>query len=65
MSYQKKPTPNATGVPIYPDKTTGSEIAATGRKAANRWGDEKRSELFERGMQIIYGGTGPKAKVRS
>jgi hypothetical protein len=65
MSDQTKPTPNATDGSSYPDKTTGSEAAASVRKAANRWGDSKRSSLFERGMQIIYGGTASKEKVRS
>jgi hypothetical protein len=64
MRNQAKPTPGATGEPGYPDKTTGSEASAVVRKAANRWGDSKRSSLFERGMQIIYGGTASKEKVR-
>ena len=64
MSDIKKPTTQASGV-TYPDKTTGSETAAIVRKEANRWAEHKRGELFERGMQIIYGGSGPKTKVRS
>ncbi|MFM2294514.1 MAG: hypothetical protein RLZZ350_927 [Verrucomicrobiota bacterium] len=52
--------------PAYPDKTTGSEAAAAVRKQANNWSEEKRAKLFEQGMQIIYGGTGPAtAKVRA
>jgi hypothetical protein len=64
MSDHTKPISNATGGANYPDKTTGSEAVASVRKAANRWGDSKRSSLFERGMQIIYGGTASKEKVR-
>jgi hypothetical protein len=61
MSDQKKPITQAT----YPDRTTGSEVAASVRKGANRWSEDKRSDLFDRGMQVIYGGSGAKAKVRS
>jgi hypothetical protein len=50
----------------YPKSTNGSKIAAHVRKKANEWPDAKRKELFERGMQIIYGGSGNcSAKVRS
>jgi hypothetical protein len=50
----------------YPDKTTGSEAVATVRKNANDWSEETRAKLFEKGMQIIYGGSGStSAKVRS
>lgn len=53
-------------VPSYPDKTTGSEAAASVRKQANNWSEETRAKLFEQGMQIIYGGPGPAAtKIRS
>lgn len=55
-----------SSVPAYPDKTTGSEAAASVRKQANGWSEEKRAELFEQGMRMIYGGTGPAtSKVRS
>ena len=51
---------------LYPDKTTGSEAAASVRKQANNWSEETRAKLFEQGMQIIYGGPGPAAtKIRS
>jgi hypothetical protein len=40
----------------YPDRTTGSEIAAKTRSKSNKWSKEKRATLFDRGMQIIYGG---------
>lgn len=50
----------------YPKTTNGSKIAAQVRKKANGWTDAKRKELFDRGMQIIYGGSGNcSAKVRS
>jgi hypothetical protein len=49
----------------YPDATTGSKVAEKNRKEANRWNESKRAELFEQGMQIIYGGSGSKDKVRS
>ncbi len=49
----------------YPDQTTGSQTIEETRKDGNHWSAAKRAELFERGMQIIYGGTGSKNKVRS
>ena len=65
MSDTKESITHAVVVP-YPDKTTGSEAAASVRKQANNWSDDKRAKLFEQGMQIIYGGSGPAtAKVRS
>jgi hypothetical protein len=62
-----KPNQNQqpAGAPSYPDKTTGSEAASSVRKQANKWSGEKRAELFEQGMQIIYGGPSPTAKIRS
>ena len=65
MSTEKKCGPIPHKDFVYPDKTTGSETAAKNRKEANKWSESKRSELFERGMQIIYGGSGSKEKVRS
>jgi hypothetical protein len=61
-----KPKSNQPSPPSsYPDKTTGSEAAASVRKQANNWSEEKRAKLYEQGMQIIYGGPGPaSAKVR-
>jgi hypothetical protein len=63
-------TPNKNPVspsaPKYPQKTTGSEAAASVRKQANGWSEQKRAELFEQGMRMIYGGSGSAtAKVRS
>jgi len=58
--------PQASSVPHYPEKTTGSDTAAAVRKQANGWSESERAALFDRGMQIIYGGTGnAAAKVRS
>ena len=64
MSDTKKTITHASGV-IYPDRTTGSEVAAKTRSEANKWSEEKRAALFDRGMQIIYGGTRTKEKVRA
>lgn len=65
MSKPNK-TQQQPAVPAYPKKTTGSEAAASIRKQANAWSEEKRAELFEQGMRMIYGGTGPAtSKVRS
>ena len=60
-----QPKSDKTAVPAYPDKTTGSEAAAQVRKTANQWSEEKRADLFKRGMQIIYGGSGTQEKVRA
>jgi hypothetical protein len=63
-----KPNKNKPSLrtPAYPDKTTGSEAAASIRKQGNTWTEETRAKLFEQGMQIIYGGPGPaSAKIRS
>ncbi len=65
MSKPNK-TPQQPTAPAYPKKTTGSETAASTRKQANGWSEAKRAELFEQGMRMIYGGTGPAtSKVRS
>ena len=49
----------------YPDQTPGSKLAAEARKAANSLSEEKRDELFKRGMQVIYGGSGDKETARA
>ena len=49
----------------YPDQTPGSKLAAEVRKAANGLSEEKRDELFKRGMQVIYGGSGDKEAART
>ena len=63
-------TPSKNTVPssgsAYPNKTTGSEAAASVRKQANGWSEQKRAELLEQGIRMIYGDTGPAtAKIRS
>lgn len=50
---------------VYPDKTSGSEIAARIRKEANALTDKEREDLFRQGMQIIYGGNCAKEAVRA
>ena len=47
----------------YPGQTKGSETAAQIRKETSGLSDHKRDELFQRGMQIIYGGSGKKEAV--
>jgi len=49
----------------YPETTEGSKLAAGLRKKGNALTEEQRGELFEKGMQIVYGGSAPKEKVRS
>ena len=65
MPTPKKRIPTTKKDYHYPDKTNGSEIAAKTRKDANRWSESKRAELFEKGMQIIYGGSGSKTPVHT
>jgi len=65
MSDKNNPPASTDRPSAYPDKTTGGEAAAGVRKAANRWSEQQRSELFDQGMRIIYGGTRAKEKVRS
>ena len=56
---------SSRSAPKYPDKTTGSDAAASVRKQANDWSEQKRSELLEQGIRMIYGGNGSAAaKVR-
>jgi hypothetical protein len=64
MNEQNKPTPHTSST-SYPDKTTGSEVAAAIRKKANGLTDQQRENLFKKGMQIIYGGNGTKEAVRT
>ena len=49
---------------VYPDKTEGSEIAEENRSEANKLSEEQREELFQKGMQVIYGGTGEAVRAR-
>jgi hypothetical protein len=48
---------------IYPDSTAGSKAARRVRAEANKLTEKEREELFKRGMQIVYGGTGSKETV--
>ena len=45
---------------VYPESTAGSKAAKRLRAGANKLTERQREELFKRGMQIIYGGTGTK-----
>jgi hypothetical protein len=49
----------------YPARTKGSALAAEVRKEANGLTENQRGDYFNRGMQIVYGGSGTKEKVRS
>ena len=40
----------------YPKRTHGSEVAARGRRKANKMTDAQREEYFRRGMVLIHGG---------
>ena len=48
---------------VYPESTTGSKAAKRLRTEANKLTEQDRENLFKRGMQIIYGGTGTKEAV--
>ena len=48
----------------YPAQTNGSDLAAKVRKEANGLSEHSRGDLFNRGMQIIYGGPRTKGKAR-
>jgi hypothetical protein len=39
----------------YPPVTHGSQVAARGRRKANKMTDAQREEYFRRGMVMIYG----------
>ena len=65
-SHIKKPLKN--GKPRnyeYPAETHGTRIAKSARAQASSLTEEKRGDLFKRGMQVIYGGTGNTEKVSS
>jgi hypothetical protein len=42
--------------PKYPEKTDGSRIAESIRVEANNLSEEDRSDLFDLGRRLIYGG---------
>ena len=48
---------------VYPDATAGAKAAKRLRTEANKLTERQREDLFNRGMQIIYGGTGKKEAV--
>ena len=48
---------------VYPDSTAGSKTAKRLRTEASKLSEQERENLFKRGMQIIYGGTGTKETV--
>ena len=48
---------------VYPDSTAGSKAAKRLRTEASKLTERQREDLFNRGMQIIYGGTGKKEAV--
>jgi hypothetical protein len=49
----------------YPEKTSGSRVAKKLRSEANKLTESQRENLFKRGMQIIYGGTGTTEATRA
>jgi hypothetical protein len=57
---------NKSGHPknfVYPDSTAGMKAARRIRAEANKLTEQQREDLFKRGMQIVYGGTGSKETV--
>lgn len=48
---------------VYPENTAGTKAAKRVRSEANKLTERQREDLFKRGMQIIYGGTGTKETV--
>ena len=49
----------------YPETTKGSEVAAKIREETNGLTEKEREELFERGMQVIYGGAQFKERLKT
>jgi len=71
MAERKRPKTGATKnkrprLPVrnfdYPDQTKGSRLAAQLREETNALSEKQRNELFQRGMQIVYGGAATKQK---
>ena len=52
----KKPTKPAKPAKDYPLVTHGGQVAARGRRKANKMTDAQREDYFRRGMVAIYGG---------
>ena len=49
----------------YPESTAGSKVAKKLRAETNKLSEAQRESLLQRGMQVIYGGTGTKETVGS
>ena len=47
----------------YPETTSGVKVAKKLRSETNKLSEAKREALLQRGMQVIYGGTGTKETV--
>ena len=65
-----KPAPMKKGATVhhqrnsdYPATTKGSQIAARVRAESNKLSEAQREALFQKGMQLIYGGNGTKENV--
>ena len=61
----KSNTPKKAAAKEYPAGSEGSKLAEEARKAAYGLSEEERAELFNRGMQVIYGGSGGKQAARA
>jgi hypothetical protein len=59
----KKQADSSRDKPQYPDETEGSRRAAKLREETAGLTDAEREELFKKGMQIIYGGSGNRKAV--
>jgi hypothetical protein len=53
---RKKTTKSAKPAKDYPLVTQGGQVAARGRRKANKMTDAQREQYFWRGMVLIYGG---------
>ena len=60
---RKKPTKSAKPPKDYPLVTHGGQVAARGRRKANKMTDAQREQYFRRGMVMIYGGENAEATV--
>ena len=68
IGYKRSPMKKGSTVhPLrnsdYPATTKGSQIAARVRAESNKLSEAQREALFQKGMQLIYGGNGTKEKV--
>ena len=62
MHSKRMATPPASPAPKVPT-SKGAAIVAKNRAKLNALTDDQREHYFNRGMQLIYGGSAPKAKV--